>query len=165
MHSKILSISFVSILIMIGCDAESNKVYKPVMGIAQTSTKANISTAKGCLSCHHTFQKEKFSKAHIKKKVKCTKCHGPSLAHSLDKKHLTPPDIMFQRGKLKTTCLKCHKEDKLVKVQMHKITKAFDAKPKLSCAKCHTKKHRIAKRKIYWDKTTRKLVSNKTAEK
>jgi predicted CXXCH cytochrome family protein len=92
-----------------------------------------------CYVCHIPFVQEEISKAHLRAKVPCTRCHGLSAGHANDEDiGATPPDIIFERDQVDAMCLKCH--------QRHDITDEMTAKYKTGpvCTDCHGN-HKIKK--------------------
>ncbi len=101
-----------------------------------------------CYVCHMTYVKEPMSRLHLKHKVYCIDCHGPSIGHANDEDiGATKPDKYFKRGQVNASCRKCHSD--------------HDAKPELVikryidrklttdspvCTDCHGQ-HRIKREK------------------
>jgi hypothetical protein len=62
-----------------------------------------------CYVCHMTYVKEPLSRTHLKHKVYCIDCHGPSIGHANDEDiGATKPDIYFKRDKVNASCRECH---------------------------------------------------------
>ena len=113
-----------------------------------------------CLVCHVNYEDEELTRTHTRVGVGCEKCHGRSSKHSADEDGLTPPDIMYPRGKIKPFCLSCHQAEKIKDEKDHKEILA--PKPPASaktCTQCHGK-HQIKVRTRVWDKGTGKLISD-----
>lgn len=63
----------------------------------------------GCYVCHTTFVKEELAAAHLKQKIGCVKCHGPSQKHANDENiGASKPDITYRRDQIDASCQKCH---------------------------------------------------------
>ena len=71
-----------------------------------------------CLICHMDFKAELISARHERERIRCTDCHGPSLAHGDDEMNITPPDKLFGRAEVVPFCKTCHRS--------HKKGKAYD---------------------------------------
>jgi hypothetical protein len=113
-----------------------------------------------CLTCHVNFQREKLAVHHQKAGVGCTNCHGASDKHSSDEDGVIPPDIMFAKDRITSTCANCHKTDVLEKDGAHApLLTGKSAEPLKYCTDCHGK-HQMAHRTRKWDKVTRKLISD-----
>lgn len=62
-----------------------------------------------CYICHMTYVKEPMSRVHLRHKVYCIDCHGPSIGHVNDEDiGATKPDIYFKRNQINASCRKCH---------------------------------------------------------
>jgi hypothetical protein len=62
-----------------------------------------------CYVCHANFEYEDLlAEVHMEADVGCADCHGPSLAHRSDEDNVTPPDIIYRRPQVDSTCLQCH---------------------------------------------------------
>ncbi|HUV14352.1 MAG TPA: cytochrome c3 family protein, partial [Acidobacteriota bacterium] len=62
-----------------------------------------------CYVCHANFEYEDpLVEVHMEADVGCAECHGPSLAHRSDEDNVTPPDIIYRRPQVDSTCVKCH---------------------------------------------------------
>jgi len=93
----------------------------------------------GCYVCHMTFVKEPLSRMHLRHKVYCIKCHGPSIAHANDEDvGATKPDIFFKRGQIDVSCRKCHPTHDadpakvIARWQQRKLTRIPP-----TCTECH----------------------------
>ncbi len=111
-----------------------------------------------CFVCHGNYKKDKFTLKHAKGGIGCERCHGASDAHCEDEEHLTPPDIMYARERVPSACLGCHDIDKVKKEHREEEVQADYEGKKNVCTDCHGKGHRLEKRNVRWDKTTRKLL-------
>jgi hypothetical protein len=87
-----------------------------------------------CYVCHANFEKEPLNTAHLKKDIGCATCHGPSLPHRSDEDNVTVPDVMFTRGEVEPSCLRCHTAHK-----EEKKRKDGDGPPppNPTCTDCH----------------------------
>ena len=115
-----------------------------------------------CFVCHANYAGEKLAARHARGGVGCETCHGPSDDHCQDEANLTPPSILFARAKIASACMTCHAEAKLKKVSQHQevfsATQEEIALGKVwTCTDCHGK-HRLQRRTVRWDKTTRALI-------
>ncbi len=98
----------------------------------------------GCYVCHMTFVKEPLSVTHLKAKVSCARCHGPSLAHANDEDiGATKPDKVFKHEQVPAFCRGCHKlpENHPEKIILG-IVKRKKPEPGTVCTDCHGK-HKI----------------------
>ena len=135
------------ILFVVGClCAPTPKVDRT------TDTNNPLGPNAACYVCHMTYVKEPMSRLHLKHKVFCIDCHGPSIGHANDEDiGATKPDIYFKRDKINASCRKCHadhnaKPEKVIKRYIerklttnspvctdchgtHKIKRPKDAKP------------------------------------
>ncbi len=109
-----------------------------------------------CLVCHMDFEDEELTAIHRRVGVGCEKCHGPSYDHSSDEDHLTPPDIMYPKGKINSFCMTCHKEKDLAELEEHDEVLA-DKSGEIVCVDCHGK-HRKRIRERRWNKRTGELI-------
>jgi len=93
----------------------------------------------GCYVCHMTFVKEPLSKVHLRHKVYCVDCHGPSIAHANDEDvGATKPDIYFKRAQINPACRKCHDThdaDPAKVIARYRQRKLKTASP--TCTECH----------------------------
>jgi len=93
----------------------------------------------GCYLCHMTFVKEPLSKVHLRHKVYCIDCHGPSVAHANDEDvGATKPDIYFKRAQIAPACRKCHDThdaDPAKVIARYRQRKLKTASP--TCTECH----------------------------
>jgi hypothetical protein len=111
-----------------------------------------------CFVCHGNYEEEAFAVQHAKAGIGCERCHGASDAHCGDENNVTPPEIMYPREKLPASCKECHDAQKLLAMEKHKPVVADLKSGAAICTDCHGK-HRIEKRTVRWDKTTRQLLS------
>jgi nitrate/TMAO reductase-like tetraheme cytochrome c subunit len=112
-----------------------------------------------CFVCHVNFKKEEFVSGHQSAGVGCVECHGESLDHADDEDHVTPPEIMFLKGKVNASCTtaKCHPEPRMKAEIGHRPFYAGADAERKYCTDCHGK-HRIEKRQRKWDRVSRKLI-------
>ncbi len=82
----------------------------PSVNVDRTVNKNNpLGPNAACYVCHMTYVKEPMSRLHLKNKVFCIDCHGPSIAHANDEDiGATKPDKYFKRGQVNASCRKCH---------------------------------------------------------
>lgn len=81
--------------------------------------------------------------------------------HSGDEDGLIPPEIMFPREKINTSCMaKCHEKGELVASGNHDELLAAAKKSDKTCTDCHAEKHRLKVRTRIWDKASGKLLSD-----
>jgi len=89
----------------VGCLTEAPKVDPSVDASNPMGPNA------ACYVCHMTYVKEPMSRLHLKQKVYCIDCHGPSIAHANDEDiGATKPDMYFKRGQVNASCRKCHSD-------------------------------------------------------
>ena len=103
-----------------------------------------------CYVCHMTYVKEPMSRLHLKHKVYCIDCHGPSSAHAHAKdKDIgeTKPDICINRNQVNGSCRKCHSRHTAAteKVVKRRIEKKLTVTPEV-CTDCHGS-HKIKRAK------------------
>lgn len=105
----------------------------------------------GCYVCHMTFVKEPLTVTHLERRVTCTDCHGPSVAHANDEDvGATLPDRIIKRDQVNVYCRTCHKKHDVVPEELiarwMERTKSKSvsrpARPAAVCTDCHGK-HRI----------------------
>jgi hypothetical protein len=102
-----------------------------------------------CYACHMTYVKEPMSRLHLKHKVFCIDCHGPSIAHVNDEDTgATKPDVCFKRDKINASCRKCHEDHDAApeKVIKRYIDRKLTTKSPV-CTDCHGT-HRIKRKKV-----------------
>ena len=108
-------------------------------GPAQYDESNPMGANAACYVCHIPFVQEEISKAHLRAKVPCTRCHGLSAGHANDEDiGATPPDITFESVHVDAMCVECH--------QRHDISAEMAAKYKSEpiCTDCHGN-HKIKK--------------------
>lgn len=54
---------------------------------------------------------EEIATTHLKNKITCTQCHGPSNHHMHDEMLMTKPDRLFGRAEVAAMCQKCHADN------------------------------------------------------
>jgi hypothetical protein len=118
--------------------------------------KYKLADNSACYVCHLNYSRNTFAIVHSRRGVGCAKCHGESEDHCGDEDHRTPPEKMYPKDKIDKACAKCHKEEKMKKVKDHKAY--YENPGSKLCNDCHGKKHRLAKRKVRWNKVTRELI-------
>jgi hypothetical protein len=64
-----------------------------------------------CNICHLDLEDETLVVIHLKHKVTCQECHGPSMHHVNDEMAATKPDILFGRAEVEPFCKKCHPKE------------------------------------------------------
>jgi len=106
-----------------------------------------------CYVCHMTFVGEELSQAHLKKKITCIRCHGPSAAHANDENiGATKPDKIFRADEINEFCRPCHKRhnvepEKVVAEWQSRLAAGWVTKETsatVTCTMCHGH-HRIEK--------------------
>jgi predicted CXXCH cytochrome family protein len=101
-----------------------------------------------CYVCHMTYVKEPLSRLHLRHKVYCIDCHGPSIGHANDEDiGATKPDIYFKRDKVNASCRKCHSDHNAAPEKV--VKRWFDRKLKTNspiCTECHGQ-HKIKRAK------------------
>jgi hypothetical protein len=113
-----------------------------------------------CLTCHMNFKNEKLAAQHQVAGVGCDQCHGPSEKHSSDEDGIIPPDVMFPKDRITSSCASCHKTDVLEKDGGHTpLLSGKAVEPLRYCTDCHGL-HVMAHRTRRWDKVSRKLISD-----
>jgi NAD-dependent SIR2 family protein deacetylase len=134
--------------------------------VSQRGKRALTTVAPGppadnfyCHTCHINFQQEKLAESHQKKGVGCATCHGESERHSSDEDGITPPDVIFAKSMIETSCTKCHPKQEIVKLPGHKPLYPGAASPTGYCTECHGK-HVLVVRTRRWDKVTRQLIAD-----
>jgi formate-dependent nitrite reductase cytochrome c552 subunit len=100
-----------------------------------------------CYVCHMTFVKEELATVHLKEKIGCIQCHGPSDKHANDE-HIgaTKPDIVFKRDQIDKSCMKCHEgHDVPAKAVVARfVERKLPVQASPVCTECHGM-HKIAK--------------------
>ena len=117
-----------------------------------------------CLVCHEYYEKEPFAAKHLKHNIGCEKCHGPSNKHVDDDKGNAPPDVMFPKDKITSSCFKCHSDARSAAREDHKPVWDDIKNNDAHCTECHGK-HQLAKRTTVWDKATGKLIKKEGDKK
>lgn len=126
---------------------------------APTRSAAAAKLNSRCHVCHANYAQEELAVTHARAKVGCEECHGPSNEHCSDEDNITPPMVLFPRGKIVPSCLKCHVQDKLAGVDKHKPAMTAAGKWEKICTDCHGS-HRLKVRTRRWDKETGQLISD-----
>ncbi len=102
---------------------------------------------RACLVCHGNYAAEPLALDHARAGVACAQCHGKSIEHCGNEENIVPPDIMYPKDKINSSCRKCH--------PVHKA--ALQGAQSQVCTDCHGK-HRLRFRTKVWDKATGKLL-------
>ena len=110
-----------------------------------------------CFVCHINFQEEDLSLTHQFAGIGCEGCHGQSIKHSSDEDGLTPPEIIYPKGKINSFCISCHVEKDIGEIPAHALLFAEDTPDKKYCTYCHGS-HRMKVRTRRWDKETGELI-------
>lgn len=110
-----------------------------------------------CFVCHMNYADEELTVTHQRANVGCTSCHGMCDDHCSDEAHLTPPDIMYRRGKINPACMKCHPAKDLQEAKEHQPLLADPDAANQVCTDCHGD-HGLETRQVRWDKETGKLL-------
>jgi len=105
-----------------------------------------------CFVCHINYMAEEIAVTHARANIGCADCHGPSDAHIADESWAsggngTPPDTMFPKDKINTSCMACHPRDKIDTPQ-HEALFA-DPPENKACTDCHGD-HRLPQRRCKW---------------
>jgi len=105
-----------------------------------------------CFVCHVNYMQEKMAVTHAKANVGCANCHGASDAHIADESWAsggtgTPPDRMYARDEINSSCVVCHSRDEIDKAQDHAVLADTDGKK--VCTDCHGN-HRLTARRCKW---------------
>jgi hypothetical protein len=111
-----------------------------------------------CVACHLNFKNEPLTTVHAQANIGCTQCHGPSEAHRTDEDNITPPDVMFTKAQIKSSCSGCHTGDSM-NIPAHKSVIPQADPLKAFCTDCHGEHHLNYRTRI-WDKTTRNLIKD-----
>ena len=127
-----------------------------VPALAQQKAKPEADNGP-CLVCHLNFGFEELATTHASANVGCIRCHGISMAHSEDEENTTPPDQMFAKAKVNSSCLECHEKGSLS--DTHKPVLSGEATENKYCSDCHGK-HRLSRRTVRWNKDTGELVTD-----
>jgi len=112
-----------------------------------------------CYVCHMNYQVEPLAARHAKAGVGCSRCHAKSEAHTADEDGVIPPQKMFPREEVNSSCLPCHKEyseSNEICLYQYDGFGALEVGPS-QCTDCHGR-HRLANRVRRWDKTSGKLL-------
>lgn len=117
-----------------------------------------------CRACHLDFDEEELALDHELAGIGCERCHGESLRHRSDEANVTPPELMYPKGRINPGCMMCHPRHDIKHVQDHQAIlgaglSVFHETPsgadaKKCCTDCHGIKHRMQSRTIRWDKAT-----------
>ena len=119
--------------------AKAGAAQKPAEDDESDATDVLGSNA-ACYVCHTTFVKEDLAKVHLKEKIGCIKCHGPSEKHANDE-HVgaTKPDVVIKRHEVDASCVKCHEtHDAPARAVIARfIDRKLPADAKPICTGCH----------------------------
>lgn len=112
-----------------------------------------------CYVCHVNLKEEELAELHRPAGVGCMDCHGWSDDHSADEDNVTPPDTMFPRWSVASSCLRCHGHDAddANEPARRPAVAATAGGRRVVCTDCHGT-HRLAVRTRQWDKITGKLI-------
>ena len=125
-----------------------------------------------CRACHLDFDEEELALDHELAGIGCERCHGESQRHRSDEENVTPPEIMYPKGRINPTCMMCHPRHEIQHVEDHQalLTGAktiFDKTAEGAtsaedenkyCTDCHGKGHRMKVRTVRWNKATGELL-------
>ena len=140
-------------LLLVAPIAASGAVLFSCRPAAVESESGQLGPNAGCYVCHMTFLREPLSATHVKAKVSCVRCHGPSAAHANDEDvGATPPDVTFKRPQVNVFCRTCHPthdvppEKLLLRWQQRSAATPATrpAVPAATCTECHGR-HKIAR--------------------
>jgi hypothetical protein len=133
---------------------------------ADRPVAASVAENAACYVCHANYQTEELVTQHAAGDVGCVDCHGKSYDHRNDENNTTPPDVMFPRDAIDTSCAECHDEhdvpaaDVIERLQERAAPRATSGD--VTCTDCHGR-HRLPHRTVVWDRTTRALVTGQAA--
>jgi hypothetical protein len=115
-----------------------------------------------CHVCHLNFSDDVLAVNHAKYGIGCEKCHGASDDHAADEANITPPQIMYPREKIQTSCMICHPDpmDRIVLGAKYCLfVPLTEAEKQKVCTECHGT-HRMAQRQVRWNKVTGAIIPN-----
>jgi hypothetical protein len=116
---SLAAVGLVSVLLLVTCR-------EPQLPPDTTGSGADGDGNDQCFVCHLPFVPEKLALAHAKKKVWCSRCHGPSAKHMQDEDiGATPPEIVFKKHQIDAYCGTCHQSEKHPKVSPETRQKRF----------------------------------------
>jgi hypothetical protein len=111
-----------------------------------------------CHVCHMNYEDEEMAVLHARANIGCEQCHGPCDAHCSDEDNVTPPDIMYPRQKINSSCMACHpKQD--IEIEPHEPLFDGTATENKYCTDCHGN-HRLGYRTRRWNKATGELIED-----
>jgi hypothetical protein len=111
-----------------------------------------------CHVCHINYEDEELAMVHARADIGCEQCHGSSDAHCSDEDNVTPPDVMYPKEKINSSCMTCHPRENIDTLPHEPL---FDGgtPDKKYCTDCHGK-HRLDYRTRRWDKATGELIED-----
>jgi len=129
----------------------------------KSESKKQPADNSSCYVCHADYEEERLAQIHVKEGIGCVDCHGQSQDHADDEDHFTPPDVMYPLAKIDKSCEECHDAHDVPATNVLRRwqercpekTKASD----IVCTDCHGR-HRLAKRKVRWNKTTGEMLDD-----
>jgi hypothetical protein len=111
-----------------------------------------------CHVCHMNYAEEELAVRHARANIGCEQCHGACDAHCSDEDNVTPPDVMYPRAKINSSCMMCHPREE-IEIEPHEPILAGTAAENKYCTDCHGE-HRLGYRTRRWDKETGKLLED-----
>lgn len=108
-----LSIAAAALAIGIGCAvapraSSQNAGRKESPPEALPDARASSPGNTACLPCHQNLASDSLSKDHLEHDVKCTDCHGSSVAHAREASAGVTADVLFGHSEVKPSCTRCH---------------------------------------------------------
>ena len=161
------------LIIAANCSVEDPTINKPVKGqpqddIVEQQTEVDIMEQQTedrpaadnsfCYVCHLNYDGEQLTLDHERTGIACTKCHGQSLDHCNDENNITPPDIMYPKAKINSSCMNCHPRDKIGHEDAHQAVLSGATTQQKQCTDCHGTDHHLSVRTVRWDKATGELL-------
>jgi hypothetical protein len=111
-----------------------------------------------CHVCHINYADEELAVRHARANIGCEQCHGACDAHCSDEDNVTPPDVMYPRTKINSSCMMCHPKEK-IETETHRPILDGAATENKYCTDCHGE-HRLGYRTRRWDKNTGELLED-----
>jgi hypothetical protein len=166
-------VSGLLLIIAANCSVQERTISKAVKGQPQDDTveqqtEADIAEQRTedrlaadnsfCYVCHLNYDGEQLALDHERAGIGCTECHGQSLDHCNDENNITPPDVMYPRAKINSSCMSCHPKDKIGHEDAHRSILSGATTQQKHCPDCHGTDHRLSIRTVRWDKETGELL-------
>jgi hypothetical protein len=122
------------------------------------STEGPAADNSRCHVCHLNYSDEELAVSHARANIGCEQCHGASDAHCGDEDNITPPDMMYPKDKINSSCMACHPRES-IDTEQHQPLFGGTAIENKYCTDCHGS-HRLSYRTRRWDKTTGELIED-----